>query len=190
MRCASASTLIQLYIDKQLSLDQIRTLEQHLASCTGCRKDLAFYEEVDRSLARLELVAEPVDLTMNVMQRVAWSTRQEREARARRQERIRTFRPSWQELLAAISLATVTMLGAIISEPSLRAVLPIANGSDPLSLFFISLWNSFLGLNGDTLMLAFWVVGTLLGIWITLIVAGSEVRHTWFRAVMDRLPVW
>ena len=40
-----------------------------------------------------------------------------------------------------------------------------------------------------TLILALWVIGTFLGICITLVVAGNEMRSQWFKAVMDRLPV-
>jgi len=43
--------------------------------------------------------------------------------------------------------------------------------------------------NNSTLMLMFWVCGTFLGVWITLVLAGSEVRTQWFQSVMDRLPV-
>jgi hypothetical protein len=39
-------------------------------------------------------------------------------------------------------------------------------------------------------MLFFWVIGTALGVWITLVLAGSEMRNMWLKAMMDRLPVW
>jgi hypothetical protein len=186
MRCDRASRLIQLYIDQQLFLYQVRVLERHLSTCSACREELFFYQEIDRSLKGLELVAEPVDLTRNIIKRVAFSTRQ---AQAERQEALTAFRPSFRELLAAMLLATFAMLGVVLSEPSLRAILPFANGHDAFSLFFIHLWNSLLGFNSDTLMLCCWVVGTLLGVWISLLVVGAEVRHSWRRAVVLRLPV-
>ena len=36
---------------------------------------------------------------------------------------------------------------------------------------------------------ALWVVGTILGIFITLALAGNEIRTQWFKAVLERLPV-
>jgi hypothetical protein len=39
-------------------------------------------------------------------------------------------------------------------------------------------------------MLVFWVLGTVLGVWITLALAGNEVRSQWLKAMLDRLPVW
>jgi len=38
-------------------------------------------------------------------------------------------------------------------------------------------------------MLALWIIGTFLGICITLLLAGNEVRSQWFRAMMEHLPV-
>ncbi len=190
MRCAKATWFIQLYIDQQLSLDQLRALEQHLSTCSACREELFLYEEIAHSLKTSALVAEPLDLTANIMQRVAWNTRQAQIEQQQRQEALATFRPSLRELLAAILLATFAMLGVILSDPSLRAVLPIANGHDVLSLFFIYLWSILLSINSNTLMLAFWVVGTFLGVWITLALAGAEMRSMWLRAVMERFPVW
>ena len=43
--------------------------------------------------------------------------------------------------------------------------------------------------NSGTLTLAFWVVGTILGVCITLALAGNEMRSQWFKAMMERLPV-
>jgi hypothetical protein len=33
-----------------------------------------------------------------------------------------------------------------------------------------------------------WIAGTILGICITLVFAGNEMRSRWFKAMMDRLP--
>ena len=101
-----------------------------------------------------------------------------------------TFRLSLQELATVVLLATVAMLGITLGQPSLRAALPIANGYDSFSLFCIHLWDEIISINSGTLMLAFWVFGTLLGIWITLTLVGADMRNAWFRAVLDRLPVW
>jgi hypothetical protein len=44
-------------------------------------------------------------------------------------------------------------------------------------------------IDANTLIVALWIVGTLLGVCITLAVAGSEMRTQWFKAMMERLPV-
>jgi hypothetical protein len=190
MHCARAARLIQLYVDKQLKLNQIRALEDHLSVCSTCRKEARLFEEITNILGRTELIAEPVDLTANVMRRVALSEQQAERMRQEDEARVTTFRLSLQELVAVVMLATFAMLGIILGQPSLRAALPIANGDDGFSLFCMHLWDKIIGINSGTLMLAFWVFGTLLGIWITLTLVGAEMRNAWFRAVLDRLPVW
>jgi len=67
--------------------------------------------------------------------------------------------------------------------------LPFANGHDSLSLAVMSLLHMLTTAGSNTLILALWVIGTALGICITLVVAGNEMRSLWFRAVMERLPV-
>lgn len=190
MHCAKAVRLIQLYVDKQLKLNHIRALEAHLSVCQQCQKELRLSEEIVRIVGRTELIAEPVDLTANVMRRVALSEQQAKRMRQEHKARVATFRLSLQELAAAVLLATFAMLGITLGQPSLRATLPIANGDDSLSLFCIHLWDEIIRINSGTLMLAFWVVGTLLGVWITLTLVGAEMRNAWFRAVLDRLPGW
>jgi predicted anti-sigma-YlaC factor YlaD len=190
MHCAKATRLIHLYIDRQLKLDQIQALEAHLSVCSACRKELCLFEEITMAVERIELIAEPADLTANVMRRVALSEQQEERKRWERNARMTAFRLSLQELVAVVTLASVAMLGITLGQPSLRAALPIANGYDGFSLFCIHLWDEIIGINSGTLMMAFWIVGTLLGVWITLTLVGAEMRNAWLRAVLDRLPVW
>jgi len=190
MHCTKATRLVQLYIDKQLERDQIQAFEAHLSVCPVCRKELSIFEEITCVLAGIELITEPANLTANVMRRVALNEQHVERMRQERNARIAAFRLSLQELAAVVVLASVAMLGITLGQPSLRAALPIANGDDGFSLFFIHLWNEIVRINSGTLMLAFWVVGTLLGVWITLTLVGAEMRNTWFRAMLDRLPVW
>lgn len=100
------------------------------------------------------------------------------------------FRPSLAELLAAGLLATITTLGVLLGQPSVRESLPLTDGHDIFSILFLSLRHIILGMNSGTLMLVFWVLGTVLGVWITLALAGNEVRSQWLKAMLDRLPVW
>ena len=189
MHCSKAARLLQLYVDEQLSLDQIRPLEKHLFSCSACRQELRLLEEIEATLTDEEQVCEPADFTANVMWRIARSE-QEKQIAMLAQPQAAPLRLSLRELLAAILLATIATCGIILGQPSLRASLPIANGHDKLSLVWMNMWGSLLSINSGTLLLCIWVVGTLLGVWITLALAGAEMRSQWFQAVIDRLSVW
>lgn len=183
MRCSEASKQIELYIDRQLTLRQVRELEAHMAVCASCRQELSTLEDVVESLNSFGMIAEPAYLTVAIMQRVASST-QQYDTRT-----FQLWRPSLRELIAAIILATITTMGIILGQPSLRAVLPFANGHDPVSLFFLNILQTMASASGDTISLILWVGGTILGICITLALAGSEVRTQWYKAMMEHLPV-
>lgn len=183
MRCSEVSKQIQLYLDNQLSLRQVRELEAHIAVCASCRQELSSLEEMVKSLHGFGMVAEPAYLTVAVMQRVAMST-QQYDTRT-----FKLWRPSLRELIAAVILATITTMGIILGQPSLRAVLPIANGHDPISLFFLNILQMLTTTGGDTISLILWIGGTILGICITLALAGSEVRTQWYKTMMEHLPV-
>ncbi|MBO0796945.1 MAG: zf-HC2 domain-containing protein [Ktedonobacteraceae bacterium] len=184
MDCSKADRQIQLYLDQRLTLDQIRALERHLGNCRSCQREYLRLAQVEQALHTMEMVAEPSDLTRNIMQRVAVTPQYTGRTS------FDPLRPSLRELGAAVLLATITTLGVIMGQPSLRAVLPFANGHDALSLAFLSFLQVLSSVNSGTLMLALWVVGTILGLWITFALAGHEMRRTeWFKHMMERLPV-
>ena len=60
MRCSAANKQLQLYIDKQLTLQQMCQLEAHLTTCCACQKDLLLLEEVASSLRELPPVVSTV----------------------------------------------------------------------------------------------------------------------------------
>ena len=97
MRCSKAATQLQLYIDNQLTMEQVRTLEAHLAQCVSCRNEFYLLEEVSSSLHDLNSVVEPANLTMDIMQRVAQHPRRQPTRATRRYS---LLRPSLPELLA------------------------------------------------------------------------------------------
>ena len=183
MHCKEASRLIQLYIDSRLTLDQVRALEAHIVSCAACHAELDLFDGIAEDLHNLKLVAEPVDLTVQIMQRVAMSRAHSGSPK------FSLLRPSLSEILAAVFLATIATLVSILRQPTLRSALPIANGHDSLSLAFIGALHLLTSIDMGTLMLALWIIGTFLGICITLLLAGNEVRSQLFRAMLERLPV-
>jgi hypothetical protein len=183
MRCKKAAHLLQLYIDGCLSLQQMRALEAHVTGCTSCREELELLQDVTSALHGMKLIAEPEDLHMRIMQRVAM-------APARTEvPKFSPLRPSLSQLLAIIFLATFATFGSIVSQPSLRRLLPFANGHDSICIAFMNVLHTFGTIDNGTLTLVFWIVGAILGVCITLVFAGTEMRSQWFKAMMERLPV-
>lgn len=180
MRCSKAVQQLQLYIDQQLSLQQLRALESHLSTCEACLQEYRLLEEVTSTLHAIAPIVEPANLTSNIMRRVAMSELGKEE------QMYRPWRPSSAEMLLVLLLATVATLFLIIAQPKLRDSLPVANGLATLSLLLSNMLHLFVSLGSFGL----WVVGTLLGVCITLMVAGNEMRSLWFKAMMERLPVW
>ncbi len=182
MHCREAGQQLQFYIDGRLTLEQVRNLEAHIARCAACREDLVTLEEISRQFKMVQMVAEPMNMHAQIMRRVALAPR-------RNSQPFFPWRLSLSEWLAAIILATVATLGSILAQPSVRTLLPFANGRDSLSLAFINLTHNLLSMNSSTLTLVLWIFGTVLGICITLAFAGGELRSRWFKAMLDRLPV-
>ena len=185
MRCKEASQQLQLYLDNRLTMQQVRALEAHLSSCTACREDLATFESIIDDLESFTFVAEPDDLNETIMRRVALAASQQHTS----PPGFALWRPSLLEILLAAALATIATIGTILQQPVIRSLLPFANGHDRLSLAFINLLRSLTSVDSTALILALWIAGTLLGVGITLIFAGSEMRTQWFKAMMERLPV-
>lgn len=179
MRCSKAIQQLQLYLDHQLPLDSLRVLEAHLAQCRTCQEELRLLEAVTQGLRGIPPVAEPPDLTATIMQRVALTPR-------RKEDHSYMLRLSLLEILIAICLATLTTLGIILEQPPLRGVLPFGNGYEALSQTFTHLLINV----SSTFIVALWVIGAILGVCITLVLAGREMRAAWWRAMLERLPVW
>lgn len=206
MHCEQATKKIHLYIDNRLSLNEVRTLEAHLATCSSCCQELIVLEEVSGAIANSASVMEPADLTAHIMRRVALDVeareRRVRDEQVRRQQTARQeillfaqqsfvlFRLSLQELLIVLLLASITTLGIILTLPSLRSTLPFTSGNAPISLAILYVIHVFASMNSGTLTWMFWILGTLIGVFITLALAGNEVRSSWLKAMTDRLPVW
>ncbi len=185
MRCKEVSQQLQLYLDNRLTIQEVRTLEAHLASCHACLEELTLFETVVNDLESFKAVVEPDDLKVNIMRRVAIAASQRNTSPSR----FSPWRPSLLEILVAAALATIATIGTILQQPSIRSLLPFANGHDGLSMAFLNMLHLLMTLDSTTLILALWIAGTFLGICITLILAGSEMRTQWFKAMMERLPV-
>src|SRR5437764_7398031 len=168
MRCSEATRHLQLYIDSQLTLDQVRVLEAHLALCPACRNECLFLEEVTSTLGALKSFAEPADLTVHIMQRVARSSQ-------RNNKRYSLLRPSLLEWLAVIVLATITTLGAILEQPSLRGALPFVNGHGSLSQAFSNTLNMLVTGNAGHLTVGLCVGATLIAACVLVVIAVHDI---------------
>jgi len=187
MRCTKAMHQLQLYIDHQLTLRQTRVLEAHIASCSSCRAELTFLEAVSCGLDSLRSVAEPADMHAQIMQKVAQTARRKQQlTRDTQAAGFKLFRPSLGEMLAAALLATVATLVTLLKQGVHAPVVP---SNYPFAHFYMHIVSMLTSIDNNTLTLALWIVGTLLGVLITLIVAGNEMRTQWFKAVLERLPV-
>lgn len=190
MRCTKAAYQLQLYIDHQLTLRQTRVLEAHIAACPACHAELNFLEEVSCGLHALRVVTEPANMHEQIMHKVALTTARKQQLLHEKQgTSFKLFRPSLGEILAASVLATIATLAILLRQTSLSTLLPVANGHDPFSLFYTQVSHMLTSIDANTLSLALWILGTLLGVCITLLVAGSEMRAQWLKAMMERLPV-
>jgi len=191
MRCSRASYLLQYYIDQQLPLEKMRALEAHISGCPDCRRELVLLETIDYTLSSIESVTEPPDLTANIMRRVALTKKRAAvRTGASKESPFMLFRLSLSELVAVVLLATMTTFGIFMQQPALRSLLPFANEHNSVAPVLTTIGSLLLSVNSNTLMLVFWVFGAILGVWITLLLAGSEMRNQWLKAMMDRLPVW
>lgn len=185
MRCKEASQQLQLYLDNNLTIQQVRMLEAHLACCNACVEALATFETIVNDLETFKVVVEPDDLNERIMHRVALAASQQNTSPSQ----FSLWHPSLLEILVAATLATIATIGTILQQPSIRSLLPFANGHDGLSLAYSNILHTLMTVDSTTLILALWIAGTLLGVCITLIFAGSEMRTQWLKAMMDRLPV-
>jgi Putative zinc-finger len=185
MRCKEASQQLQLYLDNRLTIQEVRTLEAHLASCQACLEELTLFETVVNDLEMFKVVAEPDDLNVKIMRKVAMAASQHNT----QPSRFSLWRPSLLEILVAATLATIATIGTILQQPSIRSLLPLVNGHDGLSLAYLHILHLLMTVDSTTLILALWIAGTFIGVCITLIFAGSEMRTQWLKAMMERLPV-
>ncbi len=120
MRCKEATQQLQLYLDNRLTIQQVRTLEAHLAFCNACLEELTIFETVVNNLQTFKVVVEPDDLNAKIMRRVAIAASQRNTS----PPRFALWHPSLLEILVAATLATIASIGTILQQPSIRSLLP------------------------------------------------------------------
>jgi hypothetical protein len=193
MTCSRAQRLLQLYIDRQLSLASTRALERHLVHCAACRAEWMLLEDVVAEVHSLSNIAEPAWLTEAIMARVAETTAQPVEEASiepyklqQRSLQRTPFRLTMQDLILSSLLATIVVIGFALFQPGLRDML--VKSVNPLLATALEGLQFLISPNAGIMGLFAWLLWVLLGIFITLLLAGSEVRSHWRRRIRDWLP--
>lgn len=193
MTCSRAQHLLQLYLDHQLSLVRTRALERHLAHCAACRSEWMLLEDILAGVHSLNNITEPSWLTDAIMARVAATTAQPpaelpagpRKLQQRMSQRT-AFRLSVHDLILSSTLATIVVISFVLFQPVLRNAL--VNGVNPLVGPILAGLQFLISPDAGIMGLFVWLLWVCLGICITLLLAGSEVRSHWRQRIRARLP--
>ncbi len=193
MTCSRAQRLLQLYLDQRLSLPRMRALERHLTHCATCRAEWMLLEDILAGIHSLHNIADPPWLTEAIMARVAETTARPPEEpdielpKLRQPPSHRTpFRPTMQDLILSSMLATIVVISFVLFQPELRNIL--VNSVNPLLGPVLAGLQVLISPNAGIIGLLVWLLWICLGIGITLILAGSEVRSHWRQRIRERLP--
>ena len=192
MTCSRAQLLLQVYVDHRLGFARTRALERHLAHCANCRSAWMELEAMIADIHSLPTAPEPPWLTEAIMRRIAETTAQPQaelpgEGRLRRQRMLQPtlFRPSVRDVMLSSLLATAVMLSFTLFQPPLRSAL--LSSVNPLVSPLLSGLQAMLSPDAGIFGLLIWMLWILLGLFITLLLAGSEVRSLWRQRIRDWL---
>ncbi|HEV7125817.1 MAG TPA: zf-HC2 domain-containing protein [Ktedonobacterales bacterium] len=176
MNCSQAEWWMQLYVDGRLDTRRLAQLEPHIQTCASCREDLALLELVSRTASAHVEVREPDGLTAAILLRVA-------ELEARNARKPHVFEPGLVDALLAATLATLVTAGFLLFQPVLRQAV-----SQALAHALLGVNHTAIAALGDSPGWLAWAVCIMLGLLLALAFAGGEVRATWRRNLMTRLP--
>ena len=110
LKCVDARVLLMGFIDGELSADEARQTEDHLAVCPACRGELATYQQLGRAADSLAKEAPLVNTDL------AWERIYDRIARG----------VGWLLLWGGLTLMTGFGLWTLGSEFLLDAEIPVA----------------------------------------------------------------
>ncbi len=173
MKCSKARYLMQLYIDRQLPHGQSNELELHVVECLDCHAELERLEMVAGTIRSVHMVSEPENLTVQIMQRIALHPRRQP------QPVFSLMRASLIETVTVVAMAAIATFICLLYEPGLRASLPFTNGHDGLSQTFRHLIDMIVSIHLQSLSWELWLLGGIVGVAITLVVVGEELRSSW-----------
>jgi anti-sigma factor RsiW len=185
MKCSQAAQALQLYIDGQLTQQEASAMEAHITRCPACHAELYLLEEIVAAAHAMPEIPEPAWLPAAIMARIAQEPRRQERAA------FRSYRPSLPEAIAAATLATaVTALFIVFQTPAHTRLLPLlSDQANRVARYISPLFLTLIqpGTNLPAWMI--WLLWSALGLLITLLLAGSEVRTNWRDTVRQRLPL-
>ncbi|MCF6093369.1 anti-sigma factor [Microaerobacter geothermalis] len=135
MKCSEVQGLIPEYLDRQLTDQHLREIEEHLTSCTSCQEDLQFWKDSE-ALIQGAIIRPDDDSSMeydsgriggSVMDRIR---REEKWALPLSSQMVKI--PQWLPKVGAI-FATVLLIGFIIASywgSSTYNQMPVVYGED------------------------------------------------------------
>lgn len=179
MTCKKTAYWLQLYIDDRLAPAQLARVQRHLAGCDACRAELALLTCIRDGARESELIAEPVDLTRRVLDRVAAYEAQRTAVQQAGLPGVAGLAASWRKVALAL-VALVTL-----------ALLPPGNASavtDTLSRHLASAYVLLLTPGPDSISWGVWAAGGLVAGAFTVWFARADASSGWRRAITQRLP--
>jgi anti-sigma factor RsiW len=195
MKCARASTWIQLYLDDRLSQERAGELQRHLGACAACREELTALLSLRQSIIKTDLTPdptpagapEPADLTDAIMRRIAAYEAHEAEERRvaleRRPEFIPDFVPAWVGRRSiAVSVVLVALLVAALQPGGLGAV------ANTLAHQLDGAVSAMLTPGPDQLSWAVWLAGGVVTLVVVVWFMRADASSEWRRAISERLP--
>jgi predicted anti-sigma-YlaC factor YlaD len=78
MECDTCREQMSLWIDNQLTQDEVRNIEAHTAACSTCRAALGALQQVDRLLASVPMASPALGFTTRFQARLAARRRRRR----------------------------------------------------------------------------------------------------------------
>lgn len=177
MNCAEAVAWLHLYMDGRLGVDQLAQLDRHLAACPSCRHERELLETLREALATQDLVAEPEQLSRQIMARVA-AYEVRRAARPGRVA-VQVRDVAWR---LGLALALV-VLALEVLQPSLWAGLVSgANRGAP------QLVQALTAPGPNSVAWSIWALGVAAVLVVAMRIIRPGAYSSWLRSVTDRLP--
>ncbi len=186
MNCAQIQKDLQLYVDGRLDQSRGSMVQTHLYTCSRCRNDLRLYEIMRDALTDQHIEPEPENLTSLIMARIARAEEHQSAAP------VPPFGWRWQDALLAAVLGTASTLLFLLVNPTLStSFIMSASHAFPQLVMLIQAEGP------ASIPWIAWIIWVSIGIVLTLVLAGAEVRATWKRSLTQRLqtplqlpPLW
>jgi anti-sigma factor RsiW len=180
MTCRKAAYWMQLYMDGRLAPARFARLEQHIATCAPCARELALMRSICEGASAGPLVAEPEGLSEAILRRVAAYEAQRREQAASGWlASVPHWALSWRGALAA----AILLLVLVILQPG-----PLYGLNPDVQRMAEDAIQLLLTPGPDSIVWAVWLAGLGAALAFSLWFARAEASSGWRRAIAQRWP--